>query len=188
LNYGIAYRQFESYITTALGLTDDARHFTDERVVGFMNWMHEHRANSNTVRARLSALTALAKYGARIKDGRSRPVAPVNPLESLERPKKRKPPEKFLLPDELRAFLKVPRPMRDSIVRDVLVDTGLRVAEMCAADVGDLFTVEQQTALQVTRQSSASATGSCPGTCRTQVSPSSSTPRVSAITARPCRT
>jgi integrase len=40
--------------------------------------------------------------------------------------------------------------MRDSIVRDVLVDTGLRVAEMCAADVGDLFTVEQQTALQVT--------------------------------------
>jgi integrase len=150
LNYDIAYRQLLAYITVTLGLTDDARHFTDSAVIGFMNELHKKGADQNTIRARLSALASLAKYGARVKDGRGRPVIGINPMAGLERPQRKRPPEKFLLPDELWAFLSVPRPLRDAVVRDVLLDTGLRRAELCAANVGDLIRIEGQTTLQVT--------------------------------------
>lgn len=138
--YEIAFRQFVTHVT-GLGLTDDARHFTEAHVMSFMVVMHQANATANTIRARLSALTTLAKYGAKIKDGRGRPVMPLNPLAGIDRPRRRRPPEKFLLPDELRAFLTVPRPLRVSIIRDVLLDTGLRASELCAANVGDLITI-----------------------------------------------
>jgi len=150
LNYDIAHRQLLAYITVTLGLTDDARHFTESAVIGFMNELHKNGADQNTIRARLSALASLAKYGARVKDGRGRPVIAINPMAGLERPQRKRPPEKFLLPDELWAFLSVPRPLRDAVVRDVLIDTGLRRAELCVANVGDLIRIEGQTTLQVT--------------------------------------
>ncbi len=146
--YEIAFRQFATHVTS-LGLDDDARHFVEERVMSFMVAMHKAGATANTIRARLSALTTLAKYGAKVKDGRGRPVVPLNPLAGIDRPRRKRPPEKFLLPEELAAFLEVPRPIRISIVRDLLVDTGLRVSELCGVDVQDLTFIGPDASLQV---------------------------------------
>ncbi len=52
-----------------------------------------------------------------------------------------------MLPQELRAFLTGPRPLRISIARDVLMDLGLRVSELCAANVGDLLEMGGRTYL-----------------------------------------
>src|SRR5258705_7237256 len=147
--YSVAFQQFGAYVAS-LGLTDDVHHFDDQRVLGFMHWMHAHRAGPNTINARLSALQTLANYGMKyVKDGKGQPRVKSDPVVGLERPRKRKPAEKFLLPDELRAFLEVHRPLRDNVVRAMLVDTGLRRAELCAANFGDLLTVGEQTNLQV---------------------------------------
>ncbi len=135
-SYDAAFRQFHLFLD-ARGLPDDTRHFTDERVMQFMDWLHAHKAGSNTVRTRLSALASLAKFGARMKH-RGKPVISVNPLLGLERPKKRRPREKFLFPVEMRGFMSVPLVQRERVAREVLVDTGLRVSELCALDVGDL--------------------------------------------------
>ena len=147
--YDTTFSQFIAYVTTALRLTDDTAHFTQERVVGFMAYLHQHGVSPNTIKARLSALGAFARYGAIRKDHRRQPVVPVNPLVGLERPKGRKPAEKYLLPAELRAYLEVPRPERVAIIRDVLVDTGLRVSELCGANVGGIRRLGPATALAV---------------------------------------
>jgi integrase len=95
-------------------------------------------ANANTIRARLSSLGFLGKYGARKRDDKGRPILPINPLDGYERPKRKRPAEKWLQPLELLAWLEVKRPPRISIVRDLLVDLGLRVSEMTNANWGDI--------------------------------------------------
>ncbi|SRR6266446_622776 len=148
LNYENAYRQFAAYLF-ALKLDDEAKHFTEERVLGFMGWLHQHGAGPNTVNARLCALQAVSKYGAKVRDGRGRPVVPVDPLTDLERPRHKRPAEKFLLPQELHAFLALDRPLRDHVARALLMDTGLRRAELCRASFCDLFEIQGTTLLQV---------------------------------------
>jgi site-specific recombinase XerD len=148
-SYDTTFSQFIAYVTTVLRLTDDAAHFNQERLIGFMAHLHQCGVSPNTIKARLSAMGAFARYGAIRKDHRRQPVVPVNPLVGLERPKGRKAPEKYLLPAELRAYLEVARPARVSIVRDVLVDTGLRVSELCAANVGGIRRLGAVTALAV---------------------------------------
>ena len=147
--YDTTFSQFIAYVTTVLRLTDETAHFTQEHLVGFMAHLHQHGVSPNTIRARLAALGAFARYGAIRKDHRRQPVVPVNPLVGLERPKGRKPAEKYLLPGELRAYLEVRRPERVAIIRDVLVDTGLRVSELCGANVGGIRRLGPTTALAV---------------------------------------
>jgi integrase len=152
LNYGVAYQQFIVYLNS-LGLTDDARHFDQPNVVGFQKWMHQRGMGSATINARLSALAAMAEHGAMLRDGRGRPVVPVNPLAGLRRPKKKKPPEKFLLPPELRAFLTAgySRPlMRDRVAVALLMDVGARRAELCAARFVHLVEIGGTTSIQLT--------------------------------------
>ena len=148
-SYDTTFSQFIAYVTTVLRLTDDAAHFTQEHLVGFMAYLHQHGVSPNTINARLAALGAFAKYGAIRKDHRRQPVVPVNPIIGLERPRGRRPAEKYLLPEELRAYLEVPRAERVSIVRDVLVDTGIRVSELCSANVGGIRRLGPVTALAV---------------------------------------
>lgn len=148
-SYDTTFSQFIAYVTTVRRLTDDTAHFTQEHLVGFMAHLHQCGVSPNTIKARVSALGAFARYGAIRKDHRRQPVVPVNPLIGLERPKGRKTAEKYLLPQELRAYLEVPRPERVAIVRDVLVDTGLRVSELCGASVGGIRPIGPATALEV---------------------------------------
>ncbi len=135
--YDVTFRQFLSHVVSTLHRTDDARHFTEEIVMSFQVALHEGGANPNTIRSRLSSLSFLAKYGARIKDQRGHPIVSVNPIAGLDRPKRKRPQEKWLQPLELLAWLEVKRPLRVSIARDLLVDLGLRVSEMCNANWGD---------------------------------------------------
>ena len=53
----------------------------------------------------------------------------------IEWPKRQRTRKEFLHPDELRAFLTVERPLYESVVRDLFVDTGLRVSELCRVNV-----------------------------------------------------
>lgn len=140
--YHVTFRQFETHITGALGLTDDVRHFTEAHVESYMLALYKAGANPNTIRTRLSSLATLAKFAAKLKDRRGRPVLAVNPILGIERPKRKRPQEKFLAPIELKAFLEVPRPTRVSIARDLLMDLSLRASELCNANVGDLITVK----------------------------------------------
>ena len=138
LAYDITFRQFLSHIVSTLGRTDDCKHFTEDTVESFQIALHQGGANPNTIRARLSSLGFLGKYGARKRDDRGRPILAMNPLDGYERPKRKRPQEKWLQPLELLAWLEVKRPLRISIVRDLLIDLGLRVSEMCDANWGDI--------------------------------------------------
>jgi len=140
--YSITFRQFEAHLTGTKGLADDCRHFSEETVMSFMVALHEDGANPNTIRARLSSLAFLAKYGARIRDGRGRAVVSGNPLAGVDRPKRKRPMEKWLAPEELAAFLSVPVPPYISIARDLLVDLALRVSELCALSWGEVIGIK----------------------------------------------
>ncbi len=148
-SYEVAFDQFRRHVTERLGLPDEAKHFTDSACSSFMDALHQAGANPNMIRLRLSALAGLAKYGATQRDGRGRRVVAENPMAGLERPRRRKPAEKFLTPAELRAFLAVPLPYEQAVARAVLMDTGLRRAELCGANVGDLAEVEGHALLTV---------------------------------------
>jgi integrase len=142
-SYRTCFRQFIAHVVETLHLTDDTRHFTDDAVESFATALYKSgTVKPNSIRTRLSALSTLAKVGAKIKDARHRPVVGGNPLATIERPARKRPSEKFLTPLELTAFLEVPRPMRISIARDLLVDLGLRASELCNANVGDLIEVK----------------------------------------------
>lgn len=136
--YDTTFRQFLTHVVSTLGRTDDCKHFTEDTVESFQMALHEGGANPNTIRARLSSLGFLGKYGARKRDERGRPILLSNPLDGYERPKRRRPPEKWLQPLELLAWLEVKRPLRISIARDLLVDLGLRASELCNANWGDI--------------------------------------------------
>ncbi len=138
--YRVTFRQFSAHVTQTLGLTDDAKHFTSDAVESFTIALHRAGVNQNTIRTRLSSLSTLAKVGAKLKDRRGKPIVGLNPVATVERPKRKRPPEKFLTPVELAAFLEVPRPLRVSIARDLLIDLGLRASELCNANVGDVIT------------------------------------------------
>ncbi len=83
------------------------------------------------VRTRLSSLSTLAKVGAKLKDKRGKPIVGSNPVATVELPKRKRPPEKSLTPVELAAFIEVPRPLRVSVARDLLIDLGLRASKLC---------------------------------------------------------
>jgi site-specific recombinase XerD len=137
-SYEIAFRQFVSFITGHLRLTDDAKHLTEEHVMQFQVALREHGMNANSIRARLSAIARLVKYGATRKTGRGQPVIDHTAMMNVERPKKRRPQEKWLQDAEIAAYFAVPCHPRLAIIREVLFDLGLRASEMVAATWGSL--------------------------------------------------
>ncbi len=133
--YDRIYRQFVTFVTAELHLTDDLRHFTDETCRAFMAYLGTLGVKPNTIRHKLSTLSTLAKCGMRERDARGRRYLIENPTTAFTWPKRQRTKKEFLHPDELRAFLAVPRPVYESIARDLFVDTGLRVSELCRANV-----------------------------------------------------
>lgn len=135
--YERIYRQFVTFLTAHQRLTDDLRHFTEDQCKAFMAYLGEAGVRPNTIRHKLSALSTLARFGNRERDDKGRRYLTDNPLLAFDWPKKQRTRKEFLHPDELRAFLAVQRPVHESIARDILVDTGLRVSELCRANVED---------------------------------------------------
>lgn len=149
--YERIYGQYVEYLHSYAGLTDDVRHFTAESCQGWVRALRERGFKLSTIRQKLSALSALAKTGLRTKGPRHEPVLRENPLAQFTWPKRQRPKQEFLFPDELRAFLAVvPRWPAEGIARDLLVDTGLRVSELCRANVDDFIPIGDGYVLYVT--------------------------------------
>jgi len=135
--YETTYRQFGAFLV-GRGLTDDLWHFNDETVMGFAEWLAEHKVSTNTVRHRLTGLSTLAKFAMRRRDPRGKPRLDHNPAQSFDWPQHQRPETRFLYREELRAFLGLAVPLHEGVARALFVETGLRVSELIRANVGDL--------------------------------------------------
>jgi len=133
--YARIWRQYVTFLTAELALTDDVRHFTDDTCRAFMAYLGTLGVKPNTVRHKLSTLSTLAKFAMRERDERKRPYLSHNPLATFEWPRRQRTKKEFLYPDELRAFLALERPVHESVARDLFIDTELRVSELCRANV-----------------------------------------------------
>lgn len=148
-SYQRSFDQFRHHLQSG-GLTDDAKNFTGDQVQAFAQKLVDRGAKASTVVIRLTALSSIANTLMKLKNPRGRPYLAQNPTKSFEWPTVDTPETKFLLPDELAAFLAVPRTLRESVARDILMDSALRVSELCRANVGDVVSVGGRTALAVT--------------------------------------
>lgn len=141
--YDTTYRQYVAYLLTH-ELTDDVRHFTDETVMAFAEWLAgQHGVHPNTVRHRLTGLSTLAKFAMRARDDRGRPRLDHNPTERFDWPQYRRPATRFLYRDELRAFLGCTVTLHEGVARALFVETGLRVSELIRANVEDLVAASE---------------------------------------------
>jgi integrase len=148
--YDLTFRSFVAYLTTQKQ-ADDIRSFTPDNVLGWS--MHERKRekgiSARTLSLRLSHLSGLAEHLIAIPV-RGKPLMTTNPVKAIPRPRFKRKPVGFLLPDELVAFLSVKVPAHSALARDVLLDTMLRVSEVAHADVGHLLTMGQRVYLEVT--------------------------------------
>lgn len=144
--YDRHYRQFLAYLSSQ-GLQDSPRSFTEQTVLGWTMHLGTLGIKSNTILSKLGALSTLAQFAMHLRDPRGRPILTENPTKAVEWPEKVQTETAFLYPDELRRFLEVERPMRESIARDLFIDTALRVSELCEANCGDLKEVDGRTYL-----------------------------------------
>jgi site-specific recombinase XerD len=151
-SYEKSYDQFRLWLH-ARGLSDDVREFTGDNVFKFAEWLTMTGHKASTVLVRLSALSTIAQTLMNLKDDRGRPYLENNPVRTFKWPTADDTQTKFLLPDELAAFLAVKRPLRESVARDILVDTAMRCSELCRAKVGDVTTIDGKTALTATDKS-----------------------------------
>ncbi len=84
---------------------------------------------SGTVGLALAALHSLGQYGARTKDTKGCYILAENPVSRVYRPKRERPPEKYLSLDELRALLATPTTVSERLAMDMIVDTACRASE-----------------------------------------------------------
>jgi site-specific recombinase XerD len=141
-DYLVARRgdQFVGYLVSA-GRPNDAKEFTAENVDGFASWAAARGVGGNTIRNRLSALSALAKYAMRVKAPRGHGyVLDGNPVDRVERPRFAEPPEKWLTLDELHAMVVAAEGASpcDRLAFAAVLDQPLRASEWCSANVADL--------------------------------------------------
>src|SRR3989442_229737 len=148
-NYQTSFDQFLQFLS-AHGRPDEVQQFTGDNVQRFAESLAAKKHKTSTVVIRVRGLSAIANTLMTLKDDRGRPYLTENPTRAFEWPTVDRPETPFLLPDELKAFLAVARPLRESIARDLLVDTGLRVSELGRANVGDVITVEGHTSMALT--------------------------------------
>lgn len=141
VQYEVCYGQFASYLTE-MGQTDDVRHFDVERIKDFAHRLKEKGADPNTIRNKLSALSTMARVGATLRDEKGRPwMTGDNPVHAFTWPKRRPKESKYLYAHELAALWRAPCSPAMDIARELLIDTGARVASLCNAKVGDLLEI-----------------------------------------------
>jgi len=140
-NYGRTHDQFLAFLR-AQGLADDARHFTSENVFAFCSDLGQRGIAGNTIINKLHGLRALALYLMKRKDGRGGPVVKADPTRGFEWPKEVTPTTGFLYPVELSLLMALPLDPETALLREVLVDTGIRALEACEANVDDMREVD----------------------------------------------
>jgi site-specific recombinase XerD len=137
-NYRLAYGQLQAFLQLQ-GLTDDVRHFTGDVVEAFARYLAAGGNRANSVNTKLAALSSLAVYAMRTKDSRGKYILADNPLARIERPQRQRVNRRFLHRDEAKALLTVECPANERVAIDLIFDTGLRVSELCRANVEDLW-------------------------------------------------
>lgn len=138
--YDTVYRQFIAFLLSR-GLTDDVRHLTDDQIRAWMLDLSQRGVHGNTIRTKLSALSTLARYAMTVRDSRGRPLLDHDPTRTFPWPTYTRPEKRFLYPQEAAAFVAVQRPPHEALVRDFLLETGLRANEVCTIDVKDFIQV-----------------------------------------------
>lgn len=139
--YDAIYLTFTAFLTREARLTDDVRNFTGPVVERFALHLAALRASPNTITHRLSVLRTLANFGMKRKLERGGTLLTTDPTRTFDWPVRQPVTTTYLHPGELAAFLSVPLPPEQALARDFLVETGVRVSEACAANVGDLHEV-----------------------------------------------
>jgi site-specific recombinase XerD len=147
--YQESFNQFLAYLRLS-EFNDDVRSFTGDNVLTFAQYLQKHGAKASTVCIRLSGLSTIAKTLMMLKDTRGRPFMTTNPTKTFPWPTIDQAETFFLLPDQLEAFLAVKRTLRESLARDLFIDTGARVGELCRVDVAGVIVVAGETSLAVT--------------------------------------
>lgn len=135
--YDLTYRQFVAFLM-GRGQENDIRHFTPENVDAFATYLTEAGRKASSVNVKLAALHSLGEFGVKTKDARGKYQLAENPLDRVYRPKRQKPAEKYLYTTELRQLLAVECPAPVRVALELLVDTALRVSEVCHANVEHL--------------------------------------------------
>lgn len=135
--YDATYRQYIAFLM-GRGLEDDLRHFTTETLEAFIDYLKGAGRKASSVNVKLAGLHSLGEYGKKTKDGRGRYYLAENPLDRVHRPKKERPPEKYLGKMELQQLLAVPCPATVRVAIDLIIDTALRASELAAANVEHL--------------------------------------------------
>lgn len=135
--YDRTYHMFLGFLQ-AQGLPDIPASFSAQAVREWGLHEGERGVGPRTLSSRFGALSSLAEYMLRLKDGRQRPLLAEHPLRGVDWPKFLKPESKFLHPEELKAFLAVGCQPNENLARDLLLDTMCRVSEVVNASVGDV--------------------------------------------------
>lgn len=131
--------QFIAFLRST-GQPDDVRSFNVDTVMDFGVFLGKQGCHPNTINNKLDALSSFARYLLKRKDALR--FIQVDPTKAFERPAPVKVETKFLYPDELVKFMAVETSPEGALAREVFVDTGIRVAEACEANVGDLQEVD----------------------------------------------
>jgi integrase/recombinase XerD len=139
--YERAYRTFLAHLHAA-GLQDVPASFTRDTLLNWSLAEGQRGVGPRTIASRIGMLSSLADFMLEQKDGRGRPLLAENPTKGFRRPKYQKGEMQFLYGGELRDFIQVERPMREAMARDLLIDTMLRVSEVCEANVGDFVELD----------------------------------------------
>lgn len=145
--YNVTWQQFLAFLNRPPH-GNDVRYFTRETVTAFLDWLVDQGAHTNTVRLKFFHLVTLAKYATR-HPSPEKPHVRVDPTHGVEPPQRVQPSRPFPTPGEMRAFMAVEITPRQRLVRDLLVDTGLRAAELCRANVGSVRQLQHGVVLAV---------------------------------------
>jgi site-specific recombinase XerD len=147
-NYEYAFDQFRAYLRAA-GRPDTLREFTPANLMGFVTDLAGRGVSPNSIVVKLSALSSLAQYAMKRTDEDGDPLLATNPTKAFDWPQTQATETAFLHPDELARFLAVALSLQEGAARDLLMDTGSRVSELCRANVGDLRQIAEAWTLSV---------------------------------------
>lgn len=132
------------------GLPDDIRQFNDHNAFQYSLYLAEKNYKASSIVTHLKSISSLAKALMKLRDARGRPYLTHDPMRTFDWPTVDYAETGWLLPAEAAMFLAVPRPLRESVARDLLMDTGMRVSEACKLNVGDVLTIDNKTIVATT--------------------------------------
>lgn len=148
-NYDKAIDQFRAYLSS-VGVMDTVAEFTDDAILGWMTDLAGRGVKPSSICVKLSALSSLADYLTKRKNDRGKFVMHDNPTKRIDWPTVEQADTEFMRPEEVEAYLALPLPLNEQVVRAVLFDTGARRAELCRAKVSDLVEIDGGWSLAIT--------------------------------------